>query len=75
MGRVIVEVQGGMVQSVYADDPTTEVVLVDWDTEGCDPEREGLVSVEGDLVTAVVFSTTPTQDMPPETTEAVRRAT
>ncbi len=75
MPRVIVEVQGGLVQEVYCDDPSVEVVLVDWDTEGCEPDADDLVTVGDDLVRAVPFQTTPAKDMPPETAEAVERVT
>ncbi len=29
--RVVIVVEGGLVQSVAADDPNTEVILIDWD--------------------------------------------
>ena len=75
MSRVIVEVRGGMVQEVYSDDPAIKVFLVDWDTEGCAPDDEDIVAVEGDLVRVVNFPTTIVEEMPPETDEALRQAT
>jgi hypothetical protein len=75
MPRVIVEVRGGVVQEIYADDPSIEVVLLDWDTEGCDPAHDGLAKVDDDLVRAVIFPASPTTEMPPDTADAVRQAT
>ncbi len=74
MTRVIVEVRGGVVQEIYVDDPAVEVVLIDWDTEGCDPAEVGLVTVDDDFVRAVLYPTTPSTEMPPDTAEAVRQA-
>lgn len=45
--RLVVEVSGGMVQSVYADCPA-EVIVVDWDNIKCgDPEPEDLQFDDG----------------------------
>lgn len=74
MSRLIVEVRGGVVQEVYSDDPAVKVFLVDWDTEGSDPDDEDIVAVEGDLVRIVNFPTTIAEEMPPVTDEAVRQA-
>jgi hypothetical protein len=49
--KIIIEVNGGVVQEVYCDDPAVAVVLVDWDNKDC-PAR---------------FPTTPIGQMPDET--------
>jgi len=33
MARIIIEVLGGVMQTVYSDDPTVEVDLIDWDNK------------------------------------------
>ena len=47
--RVVLNVSGGAVQDVYCSDPEADIVIVDWDTEGCDPEADDLVAVAGGL--------------------------
>jgi hypothetical protein len=47
--RVVVNVSGGAVQDVFCSDPEADIVLVDWDTDGCDPEADNLVAVAGGL--------------------------
>ena len=47
--RVVLNVSGGAVQDVYCSDTEADIVLVDWDTEGCDPEADNLVAVAGGL--------------------------
>jgi hypothetical protein len=32
--KIVIEINGGVVQEVYSDDPAVTVVVVDWDTEG-----------------------------------------
>lgn len=73
--KIVIEVVGGVVQEVYCDDPAVAVVLVDWDTEECEPD-EGTVLVEDglgyeNLARAVTFPTTPLQQLPVETRAAV----
>lgn len=31
MQRILIEIKGGMVQGVYADNPDLQVIVVDWD--------------------------------------------
>jgi len=45
--RIVVEVNGGVVQAVYSDDPQATVALVDWDTESADPSEPYLVTTKG----------------------------
>ena len=75
---VIVEVQGGVLQAVYSDRPT-KIVLVDWDTEGCQPGEPNLVTVQDaagteHLVWAVEFPPAPLGKMPAETQEAALKS-
>lgn len=49
--RVVICVSGGVVQDVYAVDPTTgptdiEVILVDWDTDGTESDAGDLVEID-----------------------------
>ena len=77
--KVIVHVHGGVVQDVYADDSAIEVILVDWDTEGCEVgEDSSLVAIAaagGALAKAVTYPTSPMEEMPAEMQEAVAKAT
>jgi len=45
--RIVVEVNGGVVQAVYSDDPQTTVALVDWDSEDSGPTEPNLVTAKG----------------------------
>ena len=40
MTKVIIEVNGGVVQAVYTRNKNIEVELVDWDNAAVDPEYE-----------------------------------
>jgi hypothetical protein len=31
--KIVIEVSGGVVQEVYSDDPSVNVVLIDWDND------------------------------------------
>ena len=42
--RVVVVVEGGVVQDVACDDPDTEVLLVDWDNLKADRKQLGDVA-------------------------------
>jgi hypothetical protein len=45
--RLVIEVSGGLVQTVYADGPT-EVIVVDWDNIKCgDPKPDELQFDDG----------------------------
>ncbi|REJ65659.1 MAG: hypothetical protein DWQ31_17110 [Planctomycetota bacterium] len=46
--RVVLNIYGGLVQDVFCSDPDTDVVVVDWDTEGCNPIDEGFYDVQCD---------------------------
>jgi hypothetical protein len=77
--KVVLNVSGGVVQDVYVDDPDAiEVVLVDWDTDGCQAgEDESLVEIEaagGALANAVIYPTAPLDKMPNDMKEAVQKA-
>ena len=43
--KIVISVYGGNVQDVFCSDPQAEVVVVDWDTEGCDASDDGCVAV------------------------------
>jgi hypothetical protein len=43
--RIVVNVSGGVVQDVYCSNPQADFVIVDWDTDGCDPTEGGIVEV------------------------------
>jgi hypothetical protein len=73
--KLVINVSGGVVQDVYTDDPAIDVILVDWDTEGCEPD--GLVEIAaagGALAHAVVYPTASLNDMPDDMREAVKKA-
>jgi hypothetical protein len=79
--KIVVEVNGGVVQEIYSDDPVVTVVVVDWDTEGSVPDRNTHVVLDEldneFLAHAVVFEVTPMEMLPLETraaTEAAQKA-
>lgn len=38
-GKVFIELEGGLVVSVFSDDPNCEVTIIDHDTEGMDEDE------------------------------------
>jgi hypothetical protein len=43
--RIVISLNGGIVQDVFCTDPSAEVMLIDWDTQECDEDCAGLVDV------------------------------
>src|SRR5574340_142193 len=43
--KIVLTIDGGLVQEVFASDPAITVALVDWDTEGRDPSDNGIVEI------------------------------
>lgn len=77
--KIVIEVCGGATCEVYCDDPSIEVVLVDWDTSGFEPGDHFVHAVgEGDserLVLVVpTYPTTKTDKMTADTRLALERA-
>ena len=52
--RIVINVRDGIVQDAACSEEAT-IVLVDWDTEGCDPVLDELVAVPTDSGTAFAF--------------------
>lgn len=76
--KIVIEVNGGVVQEVYSDDPAVTVIIVDWDTEGSESDDSNHV-VEDDvgnehLAHAAVVEPTPIHMLPVETRAAVEAA-
>jgi hypothetical protein len=77
--RIVLNVSGGVVQEVFCLDPHAQVVLIDWDADGADPENENVVTVEqegGKPLTAYVaeFPTTPLPSVLGTCTETILEA-
>lgn len=77
--RIVIEVGGGNACEVYADDPSLEVVLVDWDTAGAEPGDPFVHTVgetgDGRLVLVVPgYPTARPEKMPDDTRSALERA-
>lgn len=52
MGRVVLNVFGGVVQDVFSDVDDLQVIIVDWDVEGCDPRGPDICAtyrLDGDV--------------------------
>lgn len=47
MGRIVIFMDGGLIQDVVADEPT-EVYVVDYDTEGVDEDHPYMTKFSGD---------------------------
>ena len=75
--KIVIEVNGGVVQEVYSDDPVT-VVVVDWDTEGSEPGGSNYLVMDDmgyeHLAHAAIVKPTPTDMLPVETKAAVEAA-
>ena len=48
MAKVVITIEGGLVQQIVADREDVKVMVLDYDTEGGDPER--IKEFEGDGV-------------------------
>jgi hypothetical protein len=78
--NVIVEVSGGVLQAAYSSDPAVQLVLVDWDTEGCTPDDgNGIFAIAGNggtsrLVLVTAFPTVPIDQMGGDTGRALELA-
>ena len=43
---IVVKIAGGVLQEAYSSDPAVRLLLVDWDTDGCAPDKDnGIVEV------------------------------
>jgi hypothetical protein len=77
---VVVEISGGVLQEAYVSNPAISLRLVDWDTEGLQPdERNRTFSVTDEcgrsrLAVVTEFPTTPVGDLPANTRQALQRA-
>lgn len=58
--RIVIEMRGGVLVAVYAQDPAIKVFVVDWDD-----------IQEGSTRANVPFPVEPLDQMPPETKDAV----
>ena len=47
--QIVINVYGGLVQDVFCSDADAEATIVDWDTEGSQPDEPGIVAVRGPL--------------------------
>jgi hypothetical protein len=43
--RTVVSICGGIIQDIYCSDPHARIVVIDWDTEGCEPSVNGIVEM------------------------------
>jgi hypothetical protein len=43
--KVVLGISGGVLQDVFCSHPAAEVILVDWDVEGCDSSEDGVVAI------------------------------
>ena len=72
--KLVIDVSGGVVQAVFTD-ADVDVILVDWDAEGCPPGENNVVEVDGKSVHAALYPTNNLNEMPEETAEAAKQAT
>lgn len=78
--NVVVEIAGGVLQDAFSSEQTVQLVLVDWDTEGCAPDDDnGIVTIAGKdgrsrLVLVTEFPTVPIDQMDKDTGQALRAA-
>jgi hypothetical protein len=43
--KIVLNISGGVLQDVFSSDPAITLMLVDWDTEGCDSSDNGIVEI------------------------------
>jgi hypothetical protein len=77
--KVVLNISGGVLQDVFSSEPTITVVLVDWDTEGCDPTENGIVEIldghGGTQLAAVAeYPVSPLEQLADTDTEAALQA-
>lgn len=74
--QIVIEVNGGMSCEVYCDDPSLEVVLIDWDTTGFELGDHFIHEVEDEQTVLVVpeYPTTRTGKLSDQTLAALQRA-
>ena len=46
--QIVLNISGGVLQDVFSSDPAITLMLVDWDTEGCDSSDNGIVEIPGE---------------------------
>lgn len=77
---VVVEISGGALQAAYVSDTNTSLRLVDWDTDGSQPDADNdvvaVIDENGRSRFAVVaeFSTARIDQLPTVTRQAIERA-
>ena len=77
---IVVEISGGVLQEAYSSDTAVQLVLVDWDTEGCTPDDDnGIVTITGEdgqlaVVLVTEFSAVPIDQMSKDTGQALGAA-
>ncbi len=72
--KLVIDVSGGVVQAVFTD-AAVDVILVDWDAEGCPPGENNVVEVDGKSVHAALYPASSLNEMPEETADAAKQAT
>ena len=77
--KIVLTMDGGLVQEVFASDPAITIALVDWDTEGCDPSDNGIVEIPDErggtqLAHVAECSVEPLEQLADTETEAALKA-
>ena len=73
--KLIIIVEGGIVQEVYADTPGAEIVLVDHDTEGVDEDEITIIDAETQSGAVIgSFPVTPIASLDPDISTAIKNA-
>lgn len=57
--RIVISLNGGLVQDVFCTDPEAEVTLIDWDTQDADDGADGLVDVGTDRAAVGGYAVSP----------------
>lgn len=76
--KIVIEVNGGVVQEVYSNDPAVTVIVVDWDTDGAEPGNGNYIVTDElgnkHFAHAVIVNPTSIDMLPMETKSAVEAA-
>ena len=77
--KVVLNISGGVLQDVFCSDPAAEVILVDWDVDGCDSSEDGIVEIADGrgkkrFVAVAEYPVSPLEQLAGTETEAALKA-
>lgn len=78
MSKLVINVRSGIIQDIFTEDPSIQVILIDWDNDGCRPNDDlnifPIDAAGGRLARSISYPTNPLHEMPPELEEAAKQS-